>query len=149
MLKLRRVGQVLDRAVVESDDLTKIDRRSFHFFDLAELSVGHVEVGQISPLSALISLFNASRSSMAVAIRSSRLMSSMSKALRMWAQPALKSCATSKRSRTASNSVLTPSGRVVTWLKASAVAKILMRIESMTCRRSKNRLRKVPFCRTI
>jgi hypothetical protein len=32
---------------------------------------------------------------------------------------------------------LTPSGRVVTWLKASAVAKILMRIESMTCRRSK------------
>ncbi len=53
MLKLHGVGQILDRAVVESDDLTKIDLRSFHFFDLAELPVGHVEVGQIQPFERL------------------------------------------------------------------------------------------------
>ncbi|MGY4573868.1 hypothetical protein ACVWY5_006938 [Bradyrhizobium sp. USDA 3256] len=53
VLKLRDVGQILDRAVVESDDLTKIDRRFFHFFDLAELPVGHVEVGQLQSFECL------------------------------------------------------------------------------------------------
>ena len=130
-LELRDVGQVLDRVVVEGDDLTEIDGRAFHFLELAELPIGPVEVAEFNPLSALISALSASLSSMAVAIRSSRLMSSMSKALRMWTQPAFKSCVTSARSLTASNSVFTASGRVVTWLKASAVAKILMRIESI------------------
>ena len=131
MPELRDVGQVLDRVVVEGDDLTKIDGRALQFLELAELPIGHVEVAEFNPLSALISALSASLSSAAVAIRSSRLMSSMSKALRMWTQPAFKSCVTSARSLNASNSVFTASGRVVTWLKASAVAKSLMRIESI------------------
>jgi hypothetical protein len=53
VLDLRGVGQILDCAVVESDDLTKIDRRSFHFFAFAELPVGHVEVGQIQSFERL------------------------------------------------------------------------------------------------
>ncbi len=53
VLKLHGVGQILDRAVVESDDLTKIDRRFFHFVDLAELPVGHVEVGQLQSFECL------------------------------------------------------------------------------------------------
>src|SRR5205814_1809853 len=67
-------------------------------------------------------------SSIAVVINSSRLMSSMSKALRIWVQPSRSSCTISSRSRAASNSVLIASGRVVTWLSASAVAKILIRM---------------------
>src|SRR5260370_34572073 len=46
-------GKILNRAVVESDDLTKIDRRFFHFVDLAELPVGHVEVGQLQSFECL------------------------------------------------------------------------------------------------
>ena len=53
LLELHGVGQILDRAVVESDDLTKIDRRFFHFVDLAELPVGHVEVGQLQSFERL------------------------------------------------------------------------------------------------
>ena len=52
----------------------------------------------------------------------------MSNARRIWAQPSRRICVTSARSATASNCVFTASGRVVTWLKVSAVAKSLIRI---------------------
>src|SRR5262249_54070596 len=63
-----------------------------------------------------------------------------SKALRICVQPACKSCATCSWSRIRSNCVFTASGVVVTWLSASAVAKILMRSVSMRCPRTKDRI---------
>src|SRR5262245_22671011 len=83
------------------------------------------------PRKTLFSLLIACGSSSAVAMRSSRLMSSISKALRIWVQPARRSCATSSWSRVRSNCVFTASGVVVTWLSASAVAKILTRSDSI------------------
>ena len=68
---------------------------------------------------------------MAVAMRSSRLMSSISKALRIWVQPSRSSATTLAWSRCGRTRVLIASGAVVTWLSASAVAKILTRSMSM------------------
>src|SRR5262245_6736089 len=96
------------------------------------------------PRKALLSPVMACGSSMAVAIRSSRLMSSMSKALRMWVQPAPSRRATCGWSRSRSNCVFTASGVVVTWLSASAVAKILTRSVSIGPYGGSNEVRPAP-----
>jgi hypothetical protein len=51
--------------------------------------------------------------------------------LRMWAQPSRNICTTSSWSLPDRNASFTACGWVVTWLSASAVAKILTRILSM------------------
>ena len=60
-----------------------------------------------------------------------RLMSSMWKALRIWAQPSRMIAMTSTASIAGSNAVLIESGRVVTRLSARNAARILVRIRSM------------------
>ena len=105
------VGQVRDRAVVELDDVGDVDRRILDRLVLAELPVGDVQVAEVHAAELRHDRRQtASGSSIAVAIRSSMLRSSMSKALRMWAQPARSSVTTSCWSWTGSNSVLIVSG---------------------------------------
>ena len=62
-------------------------------------------------------------------MRSSRSMSSMSKALRIWEQPAPRSCATCSWSRARSNCVFTASGAVVTWLTGAGYLLHLGRLQ--------------------
>ncbi len=77
----RQIGQ---RLVVERDDFAEIDRRVGDLLALAELAVGEKQVVEVDALERLSpprrSPFG---SSIAVEIRSSRLTSSMSNALRM------------------------------------------------------------------
>jgi hypothetical protein len=130
------VRQVRDRLVVEIDDVAEIDGRPRNRLVLAELPVGRLRSAMSMPRNALLAPI-ACGSSMAVAIRSSILISSISNALTMWMQPACRSCATCGRSRSRSNCVFTASGVVITWLSASAVANILMRSVSIApCGRS-------------
>ena len=72
----------------------------------------------------------------------------MSKAWRMWAQPWRKICTTSTRSCTRSKCVFTACGCVVTWLSASAVAKILTRMVSILGT-SAGRARSIPRGRLV
>ena len=130
-LEPRLVGQVGRRVVEELDHLAEVDDRIVDALVLAELMVGGVEVGEIDAVKGLDVGADAFGSSSAVEIRSSRLMDSMSKAWRIWAQPSRKICTTWARSCTGSKCVFTACGWVVTSLSASAVAKILTRIMSM------------------
>src|SRR5262249_9142536 len=68
----------------------------------------------------------ASGSSIAVVIRSSRLTVSTSKALRNWSQPARNRSIACWRFCVGSKWVFSVSGDETTWLKVSAVAKILI-----------------------
>ena len=88
-LSLASIGKISDRLVIEIDHFAEVERRGGRRLVLAELLVGGEEVAEIDALEdRRTSLVNACGSSIAVAIKSSTLMSSMSNALRMWAQPA-------------------------------------------------------------
>jgi hypothetical protein len=109
-LELGMVGQLGGRRlIVEVDDVAEVDRQHSDPLMLAELPVRHLQIGKIDPVKSLVLA-----GAMAVAISSSRLMSSMSNVLRICVQPACNSCATSSWSRTRSNCVFTVSGVVVT-----------------------------------
>ena len=107
------VREIGGRLVVEIDHLAEVDRGLGDLLVLAELPVGDVQVGKIDAAERLDLAGERLRVLHAVAISSSRLMSSMSKALRIWVQPACNSRATCCWSRVRSNSV-TASGAVVT-----------------------------------
>ena len=92
-LELGVIGQIGGRLVVEVDDVAEIDRQHYDLLILAELPVRHLQIGEIDPAKRHI-LAHRLRVVHGGCDRSSRLMSSMSKALRICVQPACNSCAT-------------------------------------------------------
>ena len=135
-LQLRVVGKVGERLVVVGDDLAEIDRRRLDRLVLAELAIGHVQVAEADALEDL----HVAGDRLRIVHRGGDEVVEVD-VLDVEGAPHMGAAVLEDLRHSPpvadgiEGGVFTSSGRTATWLRVSAVAKILTRMVLMPGRR--------------